>query len=226
MTSCYKNVLQVRRKAVETGCVNIFWLSLFVFVCYYVQPQTEDFEPLLFFPTAWLAHFAHVEILFIQQTLMHPKKGQEWEKKCVNGNFPRLDWDHRSPQRISWVPTPVQSSIMHRFSGRGGSSGQRLFLLGEFANVCKLPWRWCPGDRMIPFGEGFPSVEPLAASVPDQGSTSRKTDPWAFLTSGHWLRISRDKGYLSSVTVDSYHQGSLGSSPQGTSKPWNFQREP
>lgn len=68
MTSCYKNVLQVRRKAVETGCVNIFWLSLFVFVCYSVQPQTEDFETLLFFPTAWLAHFAHVEIC----SIIHP----------------------------------------------------------------------------------------------------------------------------------------------------------
>lgn len=164
-------------------------------------------------------------LLFIQQTLMHPKKGQEWEKKCVNRKFPRLDWDHRSPQRISWAPTPVQSSIMHRFSGRGGSSGHRLFFLGEFANVCKLPWRWCPRGQNDTLWWGFPKRRTTGSICPRPRQHIKENRSLG-LTSGHWLRISRDKGYLSSATVDSYHQASLGSSPQGTSKPWNFQREP
>lgn len=46
----------------ETLMYFVFCLSLFVFVCCYVEPQTEAYETLPFSTTAWLAHFAHVGI--------------------------------------------------------------------------------------------------------------------------------------------------------------------
>lgn len=48
---------------------------------------------------------------------------------------------------------------MHRFSGRDGGSGQRLFVtIGEFTNVCNCHGGGVPRDRMIPFGGGFPKL--------------------------------------------------------------------
>lgn len=80
MIICYENVLQVRRKAMETGCVNVFCSSLFKYATM-CSPnlrlmkhfRSSQLPGSLVLPTLeFVRSFTH------QQTLMHPQRGLEW----------------------------------------------------------------------------------------------------------------------------------------------------
>lgn len=98
--------------------------------------------------------------------------------------------------------------------------------LWEFANICNYHASGVPGDRAVPFGEGFLSLEPPETSVPDHNSNmSTKTDSWASPQFSYSESPGR-RGVQSSAIRDSHHYASLKSSPCRTCKPGNFQREP
>lgn len=121
---------------------------------------------------------------FIQHTLMPPQRGQESGKKCVNGGFPRHDWNPRNPTAEVECKAPSSIAIQHNaqlFWKRRWQWPQTL-TLGEFANTCNYHGDGVPTDKTTPLGGGggFPSLEPLEESVPTHSSsTSTKTDSWA-----------------------------------------------
>lgn len=166
----------------ETGCVNVFCLSLFLYAttCNAKLRFTKHFRSsqlpaLLVLPLLeFVPSFIHSSD--IDAPLERGGVGEDLRMEAFLG----MTESHRIPHKSQLRPKSkalLQCSIMHRFSGRDGGSENAFVAAGEFANVCNGRGDGVPRDRTKSFGAGFSSLEAWEAPVSNHSrSTSTKTD--------------------------------------------------
>ena len=91
--SCSKNALEVRRKAMETGCVNVFCLSLFLYATTR-NPKlrfTKHFRSSQLPVLLVLLMLAFVPSFVLSADIDAPSERAGVGEKCMNGSFPRHD---------------------------------------------------------------------------------------------------------------------------------------
>lgn len=183
-----------------------------------MQPRPEAYETLPFFTTSWLACFAQVGICSIIHSFSRRwcplREGRSRGRNVWMEAFLGMIEIHRSPQLRWKCKAPSSIAVQHnaQFSGREGGSGHRLLLLGNLQIPVTTMEMVSQQIKWPLWGGRIPKIRATWRICPNPQQQHINKNRFLGLTSGHWLRISRERGCLSSTTGDSYHQASLESS--------------